>query len=154
MIVYEFAQHLNLKEFQISKSEDGEYDIWIPDMNDPEFADPTDAATRIAEELDANNKKKLSDHQSGMIALSFRTSKSDILSIECNIAACETYAPKRLILAPKEGTDLRLCGFSIMAEPMTCPATAEQCKHVNLEVPTQTIGEVSIATLGSTVLSD
>jgi hypothetical protein len=41
-----------------------------------------------------------------------------------------------------------------MAEEISCPATAEQCKHVNLEALTTTISDMTFPLLGSTIVSD
>lgn len=155
-VVLEFTKHLNIKEFQVSKSFNTEIQFWIPDMNDPAFALTTNAATRIKNELNGASSYKLEEHFSGMLSTSWRidSSTNDGESLECSLSQCVDFAPKRIIIAAKENKDFFLCGFAVMAEKMSCPASAEQCKHVNLEKLSTTISDMTFPTLGDTIWSD
>jgi len=65
--VIEFAQHLNIKEFYMAKDKDLPNNIWIPNGNDPDFANTSNAGYRIAHEMEDIGKFKLEEHPSGML---------------------------------------------------------------------------------------
>jgi hypothetical protein len=100
-VILEFSRHLSIKEFQVSKHMDTVIDFWIPDMNDPAFADTSSAATRIRSELSSANTYKLWEHSSGMLntARRMRTGTYDGETYECTLTECTSYAPKRIIIA-------------------------------------------------------
>jgi hypothetical protein len=153
-IFYELPYHMNIKEFRMTKSYDLDLVVWIPNMNDPSFADKDDAAARVAGELIAESEDNLYYHYAGMTKLYTITNDRDVISFACEFEECETYAPKRVILSAKAGESFNCGGFEILGEVMTCPATETMCFHNNLEALTGDISDIEFDVLGSTVESE